>query len=262
MQARYNSRMPPLVTHMLAAVRAGQQIHTDQFALNGDNGEFLLGATTPDIRVLTRWDRERTHFFDIYSDEHQDCVENFFSAHHSFRDPSHLSDETRAWVAGYLTHVIIDQEYVLQIYRPYFGSRSLLGGSSYANLLDRVLQYELDRRERESSERMNELRQALFASAVEIDAGFVDRPLLEQWRDTTAAMTEHPADWERFSFIASRHLRSAGIDSESGLREFMESIPELLDDALSHVDQQTLDGFFESTIDRTAAVLRDWLGVG
>ena len=253
--------MPPLVTHMIAAVRAGGQVDGQDAPLDRRNGDYLLGATTPDIRVLTRWDRERTHFFDIYNDGHQDCVENFFSAHHMFRDPSRLSAQTRAWVAGYLTHVIMDQEYVLQIYRPFFGSRSVLGGNSHANLLDRVLQYELDRRERESGERMHELRHALFGSAVEIDAGFVDRPLLSQWRDTTAAMTEHPPDWERFSFIASRHLRSAGIESESGLREFMETIPQLLDDTLSHVHQNALDGFFESTTERTSAVLREWLGV-
>ena len=252
--------MPPLVTHMIAAVRAGGQVDANGVSFDQRNGDYLLGATTPDIRVLTRWDRERTHFFDIYDDDHQDCVENFFSAHRSFRDPSNLSPETRAWVAGYLTHVIMDQEYVLQIYRPFFGSRSVLGGSSHANLLDRVLQYELDRRERESGDQMHQIRQALFGSAVEIDAGFVDRPLLTRWRDTTAAMTEHPPDWERFSFIASRHLKSAGIESESGLREFMETIPELLNDTMSHVEQSALDGFFESTAERTATVLRDWLG--
>lgn len=252
--------MPPLVTHMIAAVRAGGQINADSLSFDGQNGDYLLGATTPDIRVLTRWDRERTHFFDIYDDGHQDCVENFFSSHRTFRDPSNLSAETIAWVAGYLTHVIMDQEYVLQIYRPFFGSRSLLGGNSHANLLDRVLQYELDRRERESGEQMLQIRRALFGSAVEIDAGFVDRPLLERWRDTTAAMTEHPPDWERFSFIASRHLKSAGIESESGLRQFMENIPQLLDETLTHVEQSALDGFFESTAERTASVLSDWLG--
>ena len=255
--------MPPLVTHMIAAVRAGAELPADAASappFDQHNGDFLLGATTPDIRVLTRWDRARTHFFNIYDDNHQDCVENFFAAHRSFRDPANLSPDTRAWVAGYLSHVIMDQEYVLQIYRPYFGSRSLLGGSDHANLLDRILQYEMDRRERESAPQMQQLRRALFGSAVAIDAGFVDRPLLTQWRDTTAAMTEHPPDWERFSFIASRHLRSAGIESEAGLREFMETIPQLLHDTLQHVDQAALDAFFESTTARTIAVFRDWLG--
>ena len=43
-------------------------------------------------------------------------------------------------------------------------------------------------------------------------------------------------------------------------KEFMETIPQLLDDTMNHVEQSALDGFFESTTERTATVLRDWLG--
>ena len=243
-------------------MRAGGQVDADSLCFDAQNGDYLLGATTPDIRVLTRWDRERTHFFDIYDDGHQDCVENFFSAHRMFRDPSNLTAETIAWVAGYLTHVIMDQEYVLQIYRPFFGSRGrCLAVTRTPTCSIGVLQYELDRRERESDEQMQRMRHALFGSAVEIDAGFVDRPLLIQWRDTTAAMTEHPPDWERFSFIASRHLKERW-DSRArpACGSFMETIPALLDDTLSRVDQAALDAFFESTAERTTTVLREWLG--
>ena len=252
--------MPPLVTHMVAACRAADRVSAAAAPLGQSNGDFLLGATTPDIRVLTRWDRERTHFFNIYEDGHQDCVENFFAAHPSLRDAGRLNDQTRDWVCGYLTHLIMDQTYVTAIYRPFFGARSLLGGDGHANLLDRILQYELDRREREDGANMQQIRQALFASAVEIDAGFVDRDLLEQWRDTSASVTEHPPDWERFSFIASRHLQGAGISDAQGLREFMEQVPSLLDDTLRQVDQVALDGFFEESAERTAAVLNEYLG--
>lgn len=243
---------------MIAACRAGERIAAPQ--LNAANGEFLLGATSPDIRVITRWERERTHFFDITNEAHQDSVAAFFEAHRVLRDASRLSAETRAWVCGYLTHLIMDQEYVTAIYRPYFGSRSLLGGDGHANLLDRILQYEFDRREREQGAAMHDFRRALFGSALEIDAGFIDRSTLAQWRDTTAAVTEHPPDWERFTFIASRHLNQAGIEDEQGLREFMERIPELLEQTLAHVDQATLDAFFESTAERTAKALAEWLG--
>ena len=90
--------------------------------------------------------------------------------------------------------------------------------------------------------------------------GSFDRSTLEQWRDTTAAVTEHPPDWERFAFIASRHLDRAGIQDEHGLNEFMQRVPELLDQTLGHVDQATLDGFFELTAERTAQALGAWLG--
>ena len=250
--------MPALVSHMIAACRAGERLAPH--GLDADNGEFLLGATTPDIRVITRWERERTHFFDITDERHQDSVAAFFEAHRGLRDTARLSPQTRSWVCGYLTHLIMDQEYVTAIYRPYFGRRSLLGGNDHANLLDRILQYEFDRRERERGETMQHMRRALFASALEIDAGFIDHATLEQWRDTTAAVTEHPPDWERFTFIASRHLNRAGIADAQGLNEFMERVPELLDQTLNHVDQATLDAFFELTAERTAQALGEWLG--
>ena len=39
--------MPPLVTHMIAAVRAGGQLNVDGLSFDGQNGDYLLGATTP-----------------------------------------------------------------------------------------------------------------------------------------------------------------------------------------------------------------------
>ena len=50
-------------------------------ALSDECGAYLLGATPPDIRVIARWDRERTHFFNLSNFEHQDSVANFFAAY-------------------------------------------------------------------------------------------------------------------------------------------------------------------------------------
>ena len=258
--------MPPLVSHMIAAKRAAALLPTTGTSaacndtLNGGSGEFLLGATTPDIRVLTRWDRDRTHFFDLGSEEHQDCVENFLVAHPHLRDPGMLAPDTLQWVCGYICHIAMDQEYITQVYRPHFGERSALGGGERANLLDRVLQYELDRREREDREAMSEIRDALFSSAVDIDAGFIDRETLEKWRDVSASVTEHAPDWERFTYIASRHLKRAGIETEGDYQSFLAKVPELLDETLTSVGQAEVDGFFEKVEERTAEVLGEYLG--
>lgn len=250
--------MPPLVSHMIAARRAASRL--TEAALDPNSGEYLLGATTPDIRVLTRWERARTHFFDLENEQHQDCVETFLAAHPHLRDPATLDPSTVAWVSGYITHIQMDQEYITTIYRPAFGAHSPLGGNERANLLDRVFQYELDRREREDREAMAALRDALFASAVEIDAGFIDRATLEQWRDVSASVCEHAPDWERFTYIASRHLRRAGIDTEAGYEAFIQQIPELLDETVRSVGAAEMEGFFERVEERTAEALREYLG--
>ena len=84
--------MPPLVSHMLAARRAAQEAGLvgpageaagsagRESANSEEVGAFTLGATTPDIRVITRWERERTHFFDLREEQHQDSVGGFLAA--------------------------------------------------------------------------------------------------------------------------------------------------------------------------------------
>jgi hypothetical protein len=244
---------------MIAARRAAGSFSPT--CVDAKAGAYLLGSTSPDIRVLTRWDRERTHFFDLEEETaHQDSVAGFFAAHPQLRESSALSDETRAWTCGYVTHLVMDELYIMEVYRPFFGSRSTLGGGERANLLDRVLQYELDRREREDREAMEEVRDALFANAVAIDTGFIDRETMEKWRDVTANVTEYAPDWERFTYIASRHLRRAGIESESDYARFLEEIPEMLDESLRTVGTAQVDAFFERVQTRAVEQLEEYLG--
>ena len=264
--------MPPLVSHMLAARRAAEEAGLfgaaadDGGACGGEAaraeevGAFTLGATTPDIRVLTRWERERTHFFDLNEEQHQDSVAGFLNAHPDLRDAAALRPETRAWAGGFIAHLVMDETYIEEVYRPHFGHRSALGGGRRANLLDRILQYEMDRRERESPEAMAALRQSLYGSAVDVDCGFLDRATLEEWRDVSARLTEYAPDWERFSTIASRHLKGAGVGSEDEYRGFLEQIPELLEETLRSVGAATVEAFFEESQQRTVTALREYLG--
>jgi len=253
--------VPPLVSHMLAARRAAESAGLfDPDAISDqETGAFTLGATTPDIRVITRWERARTHFFDLDQEAHQDSVAAFLNAHPHLRDPAALSPETRAWVCGFIAHLVMDESYIEQIYRPYFGQRSALGGGERANLLDRVLQYELDRRERESPGTMSDLRDALYGCALDVDCGFIDKSTLEQWRDVSASLTEHPPDWERFTYIASRHLKRAGVTSDAEYRQFLEQIPELLEETLRSVGTAKVEAFFELSQERTVVALKEYL---
>ena len=250
--------MPPLVSHMVLARRVGEAIGSD--VLSEEAGAYYLGATSPDVRVLTRWARERTHFFDLDEHEHQDSVEALFQAHSHLRRTDALNGATCAWASGFISHLIMDQQYIQSIYRPHFGAQSLLGGSARANLLDRVLQYELDRREREDRAAMAAIRGALFASAVAVDCGFIDRATLEQWRDVSARMTEYAPDWERFSAVASRHLQRAEIESADEFRHFLEEAPELLEEAQRSVGMAGVAAFFETATEEIVSCLRGYLG--
>ena len=62
--------MPPITLHMVLANRIAEGL--EYADIDSSLGEYFLGATSPDIRVLTRQGREETHFFDL--DEYGDPV--------------------------------------------------------------------------------------------------------------------------------------------------------------------------------------------
>jgi hypothetical protein len=226
-----------------------------------DNGTYLLGATSPDVRVITRWDRERTHFFNLSDLEHQDSVGNFFAAYPSLAQPEHLSPETCAFVAGYITHLTLDETWIVQIYRPYFGQLSALGGDLSANTMDRLLQFELDRRRREDAESRDGIVDALASSSLAIDVGFLDSEILQKWQQVAIDQAIHPGDWERFRGQATRHLRERGLDSAEEWERFRAQIPELLDRTIAHVSTAQVDAFVEQGKERALAALRQYLSV-
>jgi hypothetical protein len=112
--------------------------------LDEERGSLYMGATAPDIRVVTRWERARTHFFDLNNFDEQDGVAAFFEMHPSLSEIGSLAAPTRAFIAGYLTHLVMDERWISTVYRPYFGERSPLGGDLRANIMDRALQFSMD----------------------------------------------------------------------------------------------------------------------
>src|SRR5689334_4102676 len=137
--------MPSLGQHMTRARAIAEGLGAR--ALDEHRGLYYLGATAPDIRVLTRRDRIHTHFFDLESLEMQDSVAKMFEQYPGLRDESTVDAMTRAFLAGIITHLVLDEVFIETMYRDYFGPRSSMEGDPFANVLDRALQYEMNRRE-------------------------------------------------------------------------------------------------------------------
>ena len=76
--------MPPITLHMVLARNLAKNLALEE--LNSHHGWYLLGATTPDIPVITKQNRKYTHFFDLSVMEHQDSVELFIRSTPSIAD--------------------------------------------------------------------------------------------------------------------------------------------------------------------------------
>ncbi len=243
--------------HMTLARELAPQVRYP--GLNAEAGAYYLGATTPDIRVLTRWDRARTHFFDLNNYDEQSGVASIFREHPELAAPAQLNKATVAFLCGYISHLEMDEAWIVDVYRPCFGERSPLGGDLVANLLDRVLQFELDRRERQDRKALAEIRDHLLATAVDAIDCFIDREALARWQEINADLLCRQPDWDRFGASVSRHLRPFGVQSEADLAHFLGNIPELIDQGVREVTQERLDAFLERSRSRALAAMQTYV---
>jgi hypothetical protein len=251
--------MPPITLHMVLARRIALAL--EQPALIEHHGPFLLGATSPDIRVLTRQDRYSTHFFDLNEHDHQDSVAGFFAEHGRYASPENLNPETLAWACGYITHLVMDEEYITGVYRRFFARHEALGGRIRANVMDRLLQFDLEREYGNDPELKRHLSEALACSVEAIDtAGFVDHETLERWRLVSVDVANRNMDWERMRSMVSNHLRFAGLEEGESLASFLDSLPELLDETIAHVTDAEIEGFVGRSTETARKAIERYLG--
>lgn len=252
--------MPPITLHMVLAREIAVSLNSEHAAPT--SGHYLLGATTPDIRVLTRQDRYSTHFFDLNGPDHQDSVADFLSNNTRFLAPEDLNAETRAWVAGYISHLVMDEQYITGVYRKFFAKHEALGGMMRANVMDRLLQFDLDRRYGNDAELKTRLCEALSCTVEGIDAGFVDGGTLERWRQVSHDVAAREMDWERMRTMISNHLRLGGLEEGETLGSFLDSLPDLLNETIAHITSSEIDTFVQRSTAAARAAVGRYLGCG
>jgi hypothetical protein len=247
--------MPPLGLHMVVARSLAGDLHAS--AVDADRGAYYLGATTPDIRVLTRWDRARTHFFDLQCLGEQSGVQRLFEQEPALRDAARLDPSTAAFVAGYISHLVLDEEYITQIYRQYFGAGGALGDELMADVMDRLLQLHLDREERADVEATEDIARALVETSAEVAVDFIARDVLREWRDRQIDVISSAPHFEK---MMSRHLHAAGIRGEAEIAAYMEQhADELLRGTIERVGEDRIREYLDSAKWKARRAMRDYL---
>ncbi len=231
-------------------------------ALQGPETAYLLGATSPDIRVLTRQDRASTHYFDLGEHGHQDSVATFLQARPELAAPEKLNAATQAFVAGYISHLAMDEQYITAVYRPYFGDAGRLGGRMRANVMDRLLQYEMERSCCGDPELRGQLCEALASTLEGSEVGFIDGETLERWRQVTSDVARRTMDWDRARAMIANHLRISGLDQGMELNDFLDSLPGLLDETVVHITSPEVEGLVGRSAEAARRAIAGYLGCG
>ncbi len=249
--------MPPPVLHMsLAKSLADALVLRD---IDADRGAYYLGATAPDIRAITRWERERTHFFNLDDFGHQDSVRTMFADYPELGARAKVTAGTASFLAGYITHLVLDEGWISEVYRPLFGERSALAGSERANVMDRVIQFELDRQRREDRDAVEAMRADIASTALEVAVGFIDMDTLARWREVNLDFLQAPPTWERFRNVASRHLSAYGVTDPAQLEAFMAEVPTLLQETVDHVGWGRVQAYLDGAMSRARDEVRSYL---
>lgn len=233
--------MPSLGSHLARARMVAERLRIKE--IDADRGAYYLGSTAPDIRVITRMDRRVTHFFELDDYERQDSVKRMFEQHPGLGRPAGLETATSAFIAGYITHLALDEAYIEDVYRPEFGHDSKIAADPRRNALDRALQYELDRRDREHREAMDEVCASLMAcDPLTEPIPFIEDEHLIQWRAVAADVAAQAPDYSRFRRMMFRHLADAGL-AEDEIDQFCASPEAVIEEAFTHVTSERLDRF-------------------
>ena len=250
--------MPPICLHLGIAEETVSQLRHP--ILSEKRGSFYLGSTAPDIRYFIDSTREETHFIALESDDRESGVDAMFEAYPEVSREANLNAATRAFVAGYLSHLVTDEAWIRLVYRPYFGRSSPLKGEPRANLLDRLLQFELDRRERLQNERMPSIRTLLDDSTSDVEVTFIDAPSLKRWREFVFMASTRKSNWEEFRHFAEKYLIWMRQITPEERDSFFSSFDDRVAEVLEMVPEDLLRSFREKSVADSVRVAAEYLG--
>ena len=116
--------MPTPIEHLAAA--EGVLLHPRLpepicAALQACHPAYLLGSTAPDLCSLTGDARETTHFFVMPMTDRTPAHLRLLQAFPELSRIARVPSDQAAFLAGYLSHLWLDQAWIAAIFEPFFG---------------------------------------------------------------------------------------------------------------------------------------------
>ncbi|MEC7835812.1 MAG: zinc dependent phospholipase C family protein [Chloroflexota bacterium] len=207
---------------------------------------YLFGATAPDIRVITKQDRSVYHFVDLDFDRVGDGIKNMKILHPILNNLNSSDEHTRSFMAGYASHLILDETWITTMFRPFFSNTSLFGNENQGLILDRALQMYLDK------SHWNTLDQNLpriESCEINIEVDFLKNEPIEDWRNWISTLLNRKFSWGRLEFMASRIAKGDNSHPAIGIAQDFISDPEGgIDDILEKLPDGILEEFSSESL--------------
>ena len=235
--------MPNLGLHIGFALECAKRLGHP--AVDDYRGSFLLGATSPDMRLFFGWRRDTTHFFELTRDVEGAGIRKLFTEHPGLAPSEALTRETVALMLGYMTHLNVDESWICQMYRGYFGKGAPLSNEPLVNVMDRAFQFDMDRRERRNIEDLEGALESIKGSYESVDVGFIDKAHLREWQSIVIERSGRDLPWERFRGFVHR-VRPESTEEEAD--RIVKGLPGLIERVREHITEEEERRFREEAI--------------
>lgn len=219
---------------------------------------LLLGSITPDIRVITKIPRIEYHYFDLINGEKGDGIKNFIAKNQNVTSQSN-NNETKYFIKGYLSHLIADENWTINIFRKIFMNEELFPDFHKALFLDRALQIYLDIKLSSESVKIysNLNKNILDKIKLPHNVNILD---LEKWInfivDLDNSFKNNP--WTRLEFMAIRLSKT--YKSQNILdfhNDFIQNVNKNINELLQRIPKNTLDFYINDTKTTIEKIAKD-----
>ena len=250
--------MPNLPMHIFVAREVAQEL--DWGFVHDNLGSCFLGSTTPDIRAMTKWDRERTHFAPLTLESVGTGTRRMFELYPELTDLKNLNPATRAFVLGYVSHLTADEVWITTMFRPHFSQgRTLAATDEEAQIWDRALQLDMDRRAHLELNGLARAGEVICSGEQGVDIQFIEPEVLAEWRQWVARFMSWEFDWQRLKRALNRMYRD-NADVQDMVDQFLTDMPQSLEAVYERVPYEKVENYRQAAVAQTLLQIKEYLG--
>ena len=249
--------MPNLPMHIHLANEVAEQL--DRGYVFDHKGAYYLGSTAPDIRAMTRWPREQTHFAPLSVEEVGTGTKTMFRMHPELRE--HMSPASQAFLAGYVCHLAADEVWITSVFRRHFDTteeNSLTDDQVEANIWDRAMQLNMDRQALPRINGCAHPEHWLSCSDKNVSMPFFEDGLLTEWKDRVGRFQVWEFTWDRLKGALNRLYRD-DEDVQRNVENFLEGMPGNMDELYEKIPEADVSAYQERVLAATVAQVREFV---
>ena len=245
--------MPNLPTHLFIAQSALNEIKDN--SIHQYEAFYLLGSTAPDIKALSKTPREQSHFVELNSFKNIGDGSKYLLEQNPYIKS--VTGIHKAFWSGYISHLILDETWVINMYRTKFANAVGDTNHDYMQIMDRATQLHLDKISYAHNQNWVKLLREINC---EIQIPFIPSASLKDWRDFLISHIEVGFNWKRINFMANRI--AGGNKTHRALHyadNFVKKLPQSINEIYNYVPEYRMRLFLHHGKQTVVKALNQYL---